>query len=274
MAKLTSLVLIFSLLTAIVLLSSCPAMSEEVEDETEFNYDEASPLGPPNWGHIKPNEWFLCKNGTMQSPIDLRDEVVQISNLGPLQTNYNPSNATLKNRGHDVKVELMSNSSYLQIDGTQYELLQFHWHTPSEHTINGVRFDLELHLVHQTPLNETAVIGVLYTIGMPDPFLSLLEDDLEAISNNTAGEERAVGVIDPNQINFNTTKYYRYMGSLTTPPCSENVTWTVIKEVKSVSQEQIELLQAAVHDDYDYNARPLQPLNNRLVQLNCYGAGP
>ncbi|XP_039688946.1 alpha carbonic anhydrase 7 isoform X2 [Medicago truncatula] len=267
MAKLASIALIFGLLTTLVLLSSCPAMSREVEDESEFNYDEDSDQGPHNWGDIKP-EWFRCKNGTMQSPIDLLNHRVQIvSNLGGLQINYTPSNATLKNRGHDIKLELIANSSYLQINGTQYVLKQLHWHSPSEHTIDGKRLDLELHLVHETPSGETAVIGILYKTGLPDLFLSLLRKDLEAISTST-GEERSVGVIDPRMIQFNKMHYYRYIGSLTTPPCDENITWTIVREVKFVSKEQIELLRVAVHDDSDSNARSLQPLNNRLVQLN------
>ncbi|CAJ2654467.1 unnamed protein product [Trifolium pratense] len=272
MAKLSSLVLIFGLLTTLVLLTSYQAMSQEVEDESEFNYDEESEKGPQHWGDIKPNEWFLCKNGTMQSPIDLSNKTVKIvSNLGVLQINYNPSNATLKNRGHDIKLELIANTSSLQINGTRYILKQLHWHSPSEHTINGKRFDLELHLVHQTPSGKTAVIGVLYKTGLiPDPFLALLTKDLVAISNST-GAERAVGVVDPRLTNFNRIHYYRYMGSLTTPACTQNITWTVVKEVKSVTKEQIELLQVAVHDESNTNARPLQPLNNRLVQLNYFG---
>ncbi|WJX50199.1 carbonic anhydrase [Trifolium repens] len=276
MAKLASLVLIFSLLTTLVLLTSYQAMSQEVEDESEFNYDEESKIGPQHWGDIEP-EWYLCKNGTMQSPIDLSNQTVQIvSNLGRLQINYNPSNATLKNRGHDIKLELLANTSYLQINETQYILKQLHWHSPSEHTINGKRYDLELHLVHETPSGKIAVIGVLYKIGLiPDPFLALLTKDLVAISNST-GAERAVGVVDPRIVNFSRNQYYRYMGSLTTPACTENITWTVVKEVKSVLKKQIELLQVAVHDESNTNARPLQPLNNRTVQLNYYwpGLGP
>ncbi|GAU36967.1 hypothetical protein TSUD_57450 [Trifolium subterraneum] len=277
MAKLASLVLIFGLVTTLLLLTSYQAMSQEVEDESEFNYDENSEKGPQHWGDIKP-EWFMCKNGTMQSPIDLSNQTVQIvSNLGLLNISYHPSNATLKNRGHDIKLELIANSSYLQINGTQYVLKQLHWHSPSEHTIDGKRLDLELHLVHQTPSGKTAVIGVLYKIGLiPDPFLALLTKDLMAITNST-GAEREVGVVDPRIVNFRRTQYYRYMGSLTTPECTQNITWTVVKEVKSVRKEQIELLQVAVHDESNTNARPLQPLNNRLVQLNYYygpGLGP
>ncbi|MED6122075.1 hypothetical protein PIB30_036406 [Stylosanthes scabra] len=186
-------IFICSLFIALLLLSS-PAKSQEVEDEHEFNYDEKSDRGPSHWGDIKP-EWSLCKNGRMQSPIDLDNEKVVENLLGPLILNYNPSNATLKNRGHDIS----------------------------------------------------------------------LEEDLKAISNSTS---ISVGVIDPREVNINKNMYYRFMGSLTTPPCSENVTWTIVKQIGSVTRDQINLLRDAVHDDSNGNARPIQPTNNRTVQLN------
>ncbi|KAK7312584.1 hypothetical protein VNO77_36541 [Canavalia gladiata] len=268
MENLAKQVFFCGLLTALLWLS-CPVMSQEVEDEREFNYDVKSERGPQHWGDIRP-EWSVCNNGSMQSPIDLLNERVQIvSHLGTLQMNYQPSNATLKNRGHDIKLEWLAGTSYLQINGTQYVLKQFHWHSPSEHTIDGRRLDLELHMVHETPSGETAVIGILYKTGRPDPFLSLLSDHLEEISDST-GEETVVGVMDPRLIKIgrNRTQYYRYIGSLTVPPCTENISWTILREVRSVSREQIRLLRVAVHDESDTNARPLQPTNNRLVQFN------
>ncbi|RDX76379.1 Alpha carbonic anhydrase 7, partial [Mucuna pruriens] len=281
-------VLICSLLVALVLLSCPVIMSQEVvyffsvrlyihslmahtEDESEFNYDVKSEIGPFNWGDIKP-EWSLCKNGSMQSPIDLLNERVQIvSHLGTLQMNYRPSNATLKNRGHDIKLEWLAGTSYLQINETRYVLKQFHWHSPSEHTIDGKRLDLELHMVHETPSGQTAVIGILYKAGRPDPFLSLLTNHLEAISDST-GAEREVGVMDPRMVKIgrSRTQYYRYIGSLTVPPCTENIAWTMLREVRSVSREQIRLLRVAVHDDSNTNARPLQLINNRLLFDGTY----
>ncbi|KAK7261332.1 hypothetical protein RIF29_27641 [Crotalaria pallida] len=267
MEKLTTLVLICSLFAALVVLS-LPVLSQEVEDESEFNYDEESDKGPSNWGHIRP-EWSLCKKGTMQSPIDLLNKRVEIvSNLGKLQINYQPSNATIKNRGHDIKLGWDTGAGYLQINETKYTLKQCHWHSPSEHTIDGKRLDLELHLVHETPSGQAAVIGIFYKIGRPDSFLSSLTKDLKAISGDEEGKSRVVGVVDPRKIDISSGQYYRYIGSLTIPPCTENITWTMTKEVKSVSKEQIKLLRVSVHDESDTNARPLQPKNNRLVQLN------
>ncbi|KAG4961243.1 hypothetical protein AAZX31_13G305900 [Glycine max] len=262
---LATLVLICCLFTAFLFLS-LPVMSQEVEDESEFSYDEKSENGPSNWGDIHP-EWSLCNNGSMQSPIDLLNERVQIvSHLGRLQMNYQPSNATIKNRGHDIKLEWVAGAGYLQINETEYVLKQCHWHSPSEHTIDGKRLDLELHMVHETPSGQSAVIGMLYKIGSPDSFLSSLTDHLKAISDTTEAE-RVVGVVDPRQIKIFYKQYYRYIGSLTIPPCTENVSWTIIRKIQSVSKEQVRLLRVAVHDESDTNARPLQLINNRLVKL-------
>ncbi|RDX59713.1 Alpha carbonic anhydrase 7, partial [Mucuna pruriens] len=276
MKKLATMVFICCLFTAPLFLS-LPVMSEEVamnfsymtrilivlnlmqstEDESEFNYDEKSENGPSHWGDIHP-EWRLCKNGSMQSPIDLLNERVEIvSHLGRLQINYQPSNATIKNRGHDIKLEWVAGAGYLQINETKYVLKQCHWHSPSEHTIDGERLDLELHMVHETPSGQTAVIGILYKIGRSDSFLPF----------DTTEAERVVGVVDPRQIKIVYKQYYRYIGSLTIPPCTEDVAWTIVREIQSVSKEQVSLLRVAVHDESDTNARPLQPINNRLVQL-------
>ncbi|KAL1361559.1 alpha carbonic anhydrase 7 [Arachis hypogaea] len=273
MGKFSAKVFICSLFAALVLLSS-PARSQEVEDETEFNYDENSDRGPSQWGNIKP-EWRTCKTGRMQSPIDLNKKV-QLAKLGPLNLNYNPSNYnTLKNKGHSIELGILQPTSSLQINGTSYILDNIHWHTPSEHTINGKRFDLELHLVHQTPItNQIAVIGILYKIGTrSDPVLLSLGEPLEALNGSSAGASVSVPAFDPRVVDItgNDTKlYYRYMGSLTTPPCTEGVIWTVLEKIRSVKREQIVTLNNAVNDGPGGNARPIQPTNNRRVQFNKY----
>ncbi|KAL5565730.1 hypothetical protein UlMin_028894 [Ulmus minor] len=231
-----------------------PAISDEVEDEREFNYEEGDERGPGRWGELKP-EWNLCSHGTMQSPIDLLDKRVQVvSHLGGIHTNYNPANATLKNRGHDIMLKWKTGEAgYLEMNGTQYLLQQIHWHSPSEHTINGNKFALEAHLVHETPSGQVIVVGILYQFGQPDSFLSKMEDHLDEVSDTE--EETVVGYVDPNQIRIGSRNYYRYVGSLTIPPCTQNVL------------EQVEWLRVAVHDDSNSNARPLQPINGRQVQL-------
>ncbi|PHT46846.1 Bifunctional monodehydroascorbate reductase and carbonic anhydrase nectarin-3 [Capsicum baccatum] len=216
-------------------------------DEREFSYGEKSENGPANWGKIHP-EWRTCNTGKLQSPIDLLNKRVEVvSHLGILKKYYKPSNATLLNRGHDMMLRWEGSAGYLKINGTQYQLKQVHWHTPSEHTIDGKRFSLEAHLVHESNDGKTAVIGIIYKIGRPDSFLSMIETDLKALAS-AKGVEKAIGTINPKQIKLDGKKYYRYIGSLTTPPCTEDVVWTIDRKVKTVTKRQMKLIRDAVHD--------------------------
>ncbi|PQQ05426.1 alpha carbonic anhydrase 7 [Prunus yedoensis var. nudiflora] len=266
MEKFATLILVCSFLIVLVLLLSYQATSDEVEDEREFNYEDDSEKGPARWGEIR-QEWSLCNKGSMQSPIDLLDDRVEVvSDLGRLQGSYRPRNATLKNRGHDIMLKWEADAGFIRINGTLYQLKQCHWHSPSEHTVNDKSFDLEVHLVHQSPTGKIAVTGILYKIGEPDPFLTSMMDYLVDISG-TSEKQKVVGMVDPKQIKTGSTKYYRYIGSLTIPPCTQDVIWTIIEEVRSVSSEQVKFLRVAVHDESDTNARPVQPRNRRIVQL-------
>ncbi|XP_077220624.1 alpha carbonic anhydrase 7-like [Tasmannia lanceolata] len=265
--KISGIQIFFVAFFAILISNSNPTTSQEVEDERGFNYVEGSGKGPEDWGDLHEN-WTLCKNGNMQSPIDLLDERVEVVyNSGGLKTNYKPSHAILKNRGHDIMLSWVHGSGTMRIDKTEYVLLQCHWHSPSEHTINGKRFDLEVHLVHQTSDKNVTVVGIMYKIGpQADPFLSKLVEPLLSIAHSHEIEIE-VGVVDPMHLKMDIWEYYRYMGSLTTPPCTEDVVWTVVKEVRSVSLEQVKLLRKAVDDDAQNNARPLQPINERSIKF-------
>ncbi|XP_022851010.1 alpha carbonic anhydrase 7-like [Olea europaea var. sylvestris] len=154
----------------------------------------------------------------------------------------------------------------IQINGTEYQLKQCHWHSPSEHTLNGKRFDMEVHLVHESMDNRTAVLGIMYKIGRPDSFLSMMKQHLEAIVD-THNVERSVGVIDPKLLKLGSRKYYRYIGSLTVPPCTQDISWTIVRKVRTVTREQVKLIREAVHDEAATNARPVQPINQRSVKL-------
>ncbi|KAJ8625203.1 hypothetical protein MRB53_033733 [Persea americana] len=163
---------LFAAFLIISLVLSAQVLSQEVEDEKEFDYNKVSAKGPENWGKIHKN-WSACGEGNMQSPIDLLDEKVGVlHHLGRLKRSYKASKATLKNRGHDIELEWENGAGAIYMNGTEYILKKCHWHSPSEHTIDGRSYSLELHMVHESIDNKTAVVGILYKIGSPDTVLS------------------------------------------------------------------------------------------------------
>ncbi|KAL8214487.1 hypothetical protein R6Q57_003936 [Mikania cordata] len=259
-----------SLLLLLIVLVPISIYSQEVQDEREFSYEKASEKGPEEWGKLH-KEWSTCNNGKMQSPIDLSNYRVDVVHKSQkLLRNYKPCNAILINRGHDVEVQWEGHAGSIEINGTIYALKQAHWHSPSEHTINSRRYSLELHMVHKsidpTSKHQVAVIGVLYKLGKPNPFLSKLGRNITSLVKQD-NEHRHPGVIDPREIRMSCRRYYNYIGSLTVPPCTEGVIWTISKKVRTVSLEQLKLLREAVHDHAAKNSRPLQPDQKRDIQL-------
>ncbi|KAL7097836.1 hypothetical protein ACP275_10G168200 [Erythranthe tilingii] len=205
----------------------------------------------------------LCVNGISQSPINIiYHSVVFWPLLGDLNINYQPAPAVIKNRGHEIEVEWRGDAGGVILYGTEYKLKQCHWHIPSEHTINGIRYNMELHMVHISTEGNIAVIGILYKLGWPDYFLARFFPYFR--TSDSKGTD--VGILDPKHIRYGGREYYRYNGSLTTPPCSENIIWTVLKTVRTVSWRQIMALRDAVENGIG-NARPIQPLHGRTVYL-------
>ncbi|KAJ9184850.1 hypothetical protein P3X46_004536 [Hevea brasiliensis] len=232
-------------------------------EKTPYSYIEATGRGPSKWGQLNPN-WTACGNGRKQSPIDLRLQDVEfLPTLGDLQIQYEPAAATIKSQGHDIEVSWKGNAGNIIIHGDHYNLIQCHWHIPTEHAINGRRYNLELHIVHQNSHGAFAVIGILYKYGLPDPFLSRLMPFIKTVTK----EEKDLGIISPRDIGFWSRSYFRYNGSLTTPPCTEGVLWTVFQEVREVSVKQVGALRNAVDNGFKMNARPIQALNGRTVYL-------
>ncbi|KAK8575649.1 hypothetical protein V6N13_033104 [Hibiscus sabdariffa] len=215
--------------------------------------------GPSRWGMLKP-EWGNCSAGREQSPIDIG--TVQVSSqLGDLQRNYSSAQAVLRNRTTDVAVVFIGDAGSITINGIVYKAVNCHWHSPSEHTFNGTRYPLEIHIVHLSDRNETAVVGILYRYGLPDPFITSIFPAISILRR----EDIPLGTINPESIGIPGLSYYRYNGSLTTPPCSENVTWTVFKEIKTVTPLGVEALRNVLPPQNRNNSRPTQPLNGRTV---------
>ncbi|KAL3632512.1 hypothetical protein CASFOL_025496 [Castilleja foliolosa] len=252
--------ILFSCLILSSILFTANANAPEVDDETSFSYVVGSDNGPQIWGNLSTN-WTKCANGRSQSPINIVDyNVVYWPSLGPLNLQYRPAPALLKNRGRDIEVEWTGDAGGMIIEGTEFKLKQCHWHIPSEHTINGARFNMELHVVHMNSDGDIAVIGILYVIGLPDPFLASVTPFISSADRNGTD----LGIVDPNSIRFPArAAYNRYNGSLTTPPCSENVTWTVIRTIRTASLRQIRALRDAVNDIL---AQEMQDLFSHCIQ--------
>jgi carbonic anhydrase len=185
--------------------------------------------------------------------------------VAPIEFSYNASGASVANNGHAIEVGLVD-AGTITVRGTSYALDQFHFHAPSEHEIDGERFPAEMHLVHTKAALPPVVIGVLITDGAENPALGAALADASA----EPGEERPLeSEIDPNELlpEGGTGTVYRYQGSLTTPPCTEGVLWTVYEQPLELSAEQIEVLTAA----YSNNARPVQPLGGRRLTRGPLG---
>ncbi|TFC91234.1 MULTISPECIES: carbonic anhydrase family protein [Cryobacterium] len=225
---------------------SVPPVAEPVH----WSYDGAS--GPPSWAKLDPG-FAACAEGTAQSPIDLPATVPAPSTV--IQLSAENAEADVFDTGHAVEFEADGEGETLTLAGDEYSLQQLHAHVPSEHTVNGQPAAAELHLVHADAAGKLLVLGILVTEG---PASDALAPFIEAATHVADDEEVAMdisAVLPPSLAN------YEYSGSLTTPPCTEDVQWVVMSTPISMSAEQIGTLERA----HSHNARPTQPLGGRDV---------
>ena len=221
----------------------------------ELHWSYAGAGGPEHWGSLKP-EFAKCATGARQSPIDIRGGIGL--DLEPIKFDYRPTGFRVVDNGHTVQVDLGSGNS-IEVMGRRYDLVQFHYHRPSEERIDGRQFDMVLHLVHRDPEGRLAVVAVLLERGAANP-------QVQAVWNNLPlekGEEFiAPTPLDLNALLPQDRRYYTYMGSLTTPPCSEGVLWMVMQQPVPVSAEQVSVFARL----YPMNARPIQQASGRLIK--------
>lgn len=212
--------------------------------------------GPEQWGQLKP-EFATCASGSRQSPIDIRSGVKV--DLEPIQFDYRPSAFGVIDNGHTIQVNVGGGNA-IEVQGRRYDLVQFHFHRPSEERINGRQFDMVVHLVHKDPEGRLAVVAVLLDRGGPaQPLVQTVWNNLPL----EKGSEVAVrGDIDMNHLLPADRRYFTYMGSLTTPPCSEGVLWLVLQQPVPVAQDQIGVFSRL----YPMNARPVQQASGRLIK--------
>ncbi|WP_013324879.1 carbonic anhydrase [Gloeothece verrucosa] len=225
-------------------------------DKKEIIWNYSGDQRPARWGEL--SQCFVtCSNGKTQSPINLSSAIPEEGSN--LVFNYQDTPLTIINNGHTIEVEYASGST-VTIGNKEYELKQFHFHAPSEHTIKGTVKPMELHLVHKNQNKEIAVVGILIEQDEKHPIIEKiwpyisLEQGKKKIPNVTIN---AIDFIPKEQ------SYYKYIGSLTTPPCTEGVNWFVFKQPIQLSAEQIKQFRQI----YQLNARPVQPLDQHKIVI-------
>lgn len=234
---------------------------ETPEETTETTEASAE---PPHWTYEEAARWSelsdefsACGAGTEQSPIDLSGAVGL--DLPNIVMDYAPAKATIVDNGHTVQVNVPEAGS-IELDGTQYQFVQFHFHAPSEHTIEGDHWPMEWHFVHKAEDGSLAVIGVLVQEGPAWPAFDSIIDSLPLEEGQ---EDIVYGDVDVSAFLPDLTAAYHYDGSLTTPPCSEGVKWSVLQSSITMSAEQ---MQAFTSRFSEANNRPVQPTNDRTVE--------
>jgi len=226
------------------------AESAETDDMTDVEWGYSGEGAPTNWASLSA-DYEACA-GSSQSPIDIvaDDEAQSVD----VDMSYTESGGILTGSGKLFKMEL--DGGTLTLGDKEYDLIQFHFHTPSEHTVEGKSYPAEVHLVHAADDGTLAVIGVFYEVGEANEALAKFWDELPNVGSANPVDFNAAELLPEDR----TT--YTYDGSLTTPPCSEVVSWHVMKTPVSISQEQLDAL-SEMHGVQ--NNRPVQPLNDREI---------
>ena len=264
-----------SVMCVLMCITSCGktqrVSSQSHTEKTEWGYEAKN--GPDVWGQLSP-EYFLCAEGRHQSPIDLVNPTP--AKLPPITNEYSwTTDLNIRNTGHTIEVTYPE-GSHISIDGTAYQLLQFHFHAPSEHTVAGKPFDMEMHLVHRSEKGDLAVVGLLIEKGRHNDSYDPVWDHLPAVPGETQHVKVDENPVEPRmmlspdgQVRDSAVQpfplAYRYEGSLTTPPCSESVQWIVLTTPIEMSEAQIAAFKAIIHD----NNRPVQPLNGRKLLVDA-----
>jgi carbonic anhydrase len=242
----------------IISVNSGVAYSENKQGQ-QSHWGYTGKYGPGGWSKIG-NENQVCAMGQTQSPIDINENSAKKDkSLPQLIFSYLGIPLKIWNNGHTIQVNYPKGSN-VKIGSVTYDLLQFHFHTPSEHALDGKRADMEVHFVNAKEDGSLAVVGVLMKKGKKNESLEALFDHLP----KKEGPEETVADAKLNPMDFlpKDNEYYTYQGSLTTPPCSERVSWFVMKDEIEVSSDQIKKFRKI----FAMNARPLQALSKRVIE--------
>ncbi|MFC5603929.1 carbonic anhydrase [Sporosarcina koreensis] len=233
------------------------ATESNTAPDSEWSYDEET--GPDHWGDLDPT-YSACTDGNEQSPINIEtSEVNTNEKLENIEIHYEPTEFSIVNNGYTVQANPATENNIIVLDGKEYKLAQFHFHTPSEHQFDGKQLDMELHLVHQDANGELAVLGLMIKEGKENESLAPIWGVLP--NQKTESDIAVEDTVDLQSLLPSDQTTFNYNGSLTTPPCTEEVKWIVFEEPIEMSKEQIQAYQQIFHD----NDRPVQPLNDREV---------
>ncbi len=210
--------------------------------------------GPAHWASLN-EDYALCGLGQNQSPVNLSGFVE--ADLPALDMRYGTPGKEVVNNGHTIQVN-MAAGSVLRVDGQDFALKQFHFHAPSENQLNGQSFPMEAHLVHAAADGHLAVVAVFFKKGQANPAVEKVWPNMPT----KPGKQTLAKTVDVNELLPASRDYFRFNGSLTTPPCSEGVRWFVMKQPVEASPVQIEQFRKVMHHA---NNRPVQPLNARVI---------
>jgi carbonic anhydrase len=211
--------------------------------------------GPAAWGKLD-STYATCSLGRTQSPIDIKG--ASSADLPALKFNYKAAPLNIIDNGHTIQINYPAGST-LSVGDKTYSLQQIHFHHPSEELVNGHASDMVAHFVHSDSEGHLAVVAVLLKKGVENPLIATMW------KNIPSAKEKAINVpgvqVDVTNLLPSDRGYFTFAGSLTTPPCSEGVTWFVLKQQSEVSANEI----ATFAKIYPKNARPVQPLNDRKL---------
>lgn len=238
-----------------ILIASLLTCSLSAQAETALHWSYEGKAGPAEWGALS-NTFSTCKTGKFQSPVDIRG--VLNAALPPLHLVVHNATESLINNGHTIQV-IVNDGDDFQLDNETFTLRQYHFHAPSENLINGKQYPLEVHFVHTSDKGEIAVVAVMFEVGNKNAALNPILTSMPAEKNKVVPVS---ALFDLTPLFPTDQHYYRFSGSLTTPPCTEGLRWIVMKNSVSLSAEQLAKFQRALEH---HNNRPVQPLNGRII---------
>lgn len=233
-----------------------PPQAQAPHKEVHWSYEGEG--APARWSQLKP-DFVTCASGQRQSPIHIEEGETLKGPAEAIQFRYEPSKGTVTNNGHTIEVKVYGDNS-LTVRGTAYQLVQFHFHHPAEERINGQGYPMVGHFVHRNDMGQLAVLAVLLEPGDANPLIQKVWTHMPLDVNDSV--RLPPDLINVAEILPRDQRYYQYIGSLTTPPCTEGVLWLILKQPVSISREQLRLFGQL----YANNARPVQPANGRPVR--------